>query len=132
MGYSYRDLKAWQKAIDLVLHIYEITKSFPREEMYGLTSQMRRAAVSIASNIAEGKGRSTDRDFVFFLHHSRGSVLELETQLIISAKLGFITAKQLLESEKRTQEEGRILNGLIQSLDSGKAKAIAVASEADD
>ena len=125
MSYSYRDLKAWQKAIDLVVRVYALTSSFPKQETYGLTSQMRRAAVSIASNIAEGKGRSSDRDFVLFLTHARGSVLELETQLIISAKLNLITPRQLQDSELSTQEVGRILNGLIQSLESGKAKAVA-------
>ncbi|HSE48839.1 MAG TPA: four helix bundle protein [Terriglobales bacterium] len=125
MSYSYRDLKAWQKAIELVVHIYELTGPFPKHELYGLTSQMRRAAVSIASNVAEGKGRSSDRDFVHFLTHSRGSVLELETQLIISARLNLISPKQLQEAEKKAQEVGRILNGLIQSLETGKAKALA-------
>jgi four helix bundle protein len=128
MSYSYRDLKAWQKAIELVVHIYDLTAAFPKHELYGLTSQMRRAAVSIVSNIAEGKGRSSDRDFVLFLTHSRGSVLELETQLIVSARLNLITGRQLQDAEKRTQEVGRILNGLIQSLESGKAKAIAAAT----
>jgi four helix bundle protein len=79
MSGSYRDIKAWQKAIELVVEICSCTRNFPREEIYGLANQLRRAAVSVASNIAEGKGRRTDKEFLLFLHHSRGSVFEVET-----------------------------------------------------
>ena len=79
MNGSYRDIKVWQKAIELVVDIYFCTRSFPREEVYGLAGQLRRAAVSVPSNIAEGKGRRTDKEFLLFLHHARGSVFELET-----------------------------------------------------
>ncbi len=82
MRNSYRDLRTWQQAVDLAIDVYRLTKSFPREEVYGLTIQLRRAAVSVASNIAEGKGRSSDREFVQFLHHARGSLLEVETQIL--------------------------------------------------
>jgi four helix bundle protein len=88
MSGSYRDIKAWQKAIELVVEIYSCTRNFPREEIYGLANQLRRAAVSVASNIAEGKGRRTDKEFLLFLPHARGSVFELETQLTIAGRLG--------------------------------------------
>jgi four helix bundle protein len=80
--------------MDLVVIVYQETKEFPREELYGLTSQMRRAAVSIPSNIAEGKGRSTDRDRALFFCHARGSLLELETQILISRRLAYLTSQR--------------------------------------
>ncbi len=88
MADSYRDLIAWQKAIRLALEVYRLTRAFPRDELYGLTSQMRRAAVSIASNVAEGKGRFSCKEFAQFLYRARGSLLELETQLFIASELG--------------------------------------------
>jgi four helix bundle protein len=90
MSASYRELRVWQNAMGLVVQVYEQTRAFPKEEMYGLTSQMRRAAVSIPSNIAEGKGRSTDRDRSLFLCHARGSLLELETQVSIAERLAYL------------------------------------------
>jgi four helix bundle protein len=83
---SYKDLKAWKLSMELALEIYHQTEGFPREERYGLTSQLRRAAVSVSSNIAEGKGRSSDKELVLYLHHARGSLLEIETQLLNCAK----------------------------------------------
>ena len=87
---SYRDLIVWQKAIDLVAEIYKATDTFPDREKYALSSQMRRAAVSIPSNIAEGRSRSTRKDFINFLHTALGSGTELETQLIIGKRLGYL------------------------------------------
>ncbi len=87
--YGYKKLIVWQKSIDLVVAIYALTKEFPKEELFGLTSQMRRASVSVPSNIAEGSGRHTKRDFHHFLSIAYGSVMELETQLIIAKKLLF-------------------------------------------
>ena len=116
MTTTYRDLVVWQKSIDLVLDVYRSTDSFPKHELYGLTSQMRRAAVSIASNIAEGEGRRTDPEFVQFLGNARGSLMELETQIIIAGKLHFVESgadERLLE---RCAEVGRLINGLIASL----------------
>ena len=83
MADAYRDLIAWRKATALALEIYRATQNFPKDELYGLTSQMRRAAVSVASNIAEGKGRNSRKEFAQFLYRARGSLLELETQLFI-------------------------------------------------
>jgi len=113
MSGDYRNLIAWQKAKRLALDVYRCTRKFPRDEIYGLTSQMRRAAVSVPSNIAEGKGRHSHKDLVHFLYQARGSLLELETQISIARDLEYIDqpAFEILESE--TEEVGRILNGLI-------------------
>ena len=90
MGGTYQDLRAWQEAVDLVTKIYRVTASFPREETYGLSAQMRRAAVSVPSSIAEGKGRASDKDLCRFLANARGSLAELETQLVIARELKFL------------------------------------------
>src|ERR1700674_2377427 len=90
MSGSYRDLRVWQNAMKLVISVYQQTRGFPNEERYGLTSQMRRAAVSIPSNIAEGKGRSTDRNRALFFCHARGSLVELETQILIGQRLTYM------------------------------------------
>ena len=112
----YKQLIAWQKAIALVGEIYSVTRSFPRDEIYGLTSQLRRAAVSVPSNIAEGQGRATRGEFVQFLGHARGSLCEVETQVIIAASLHYLEpdSRDLLSDS--IAEVGRILNGLIASL----------------
>lgn len=113
---SFKDLIAWQKAMDLVVEVYRATESFPQREMYGLSNQMRRAAVSIPSNIAEGQGRSTTKDFCHFLCHSIGSVQELETQLLISRRQGFMDNKTQIACQDLIAEVGRILHGLLTSL----------------
>jgi four helix bundle protein len=110
---NYRNLIAWQKAKALALDVYICTCEFPRAETYGLTSQMRRAAISVPSNIAEGKGRYSPRELVQFLYHARGSLLELETQLEIAHDLGYIEQFTFKRIEAQTRELGRILNGLI-------------------
>src|SRR6476661_1308125 len=92
---SYKDLLIWQKGIKLVFLVYELTKNFPQDEVYALTSQIKRASVSVPSNIAEGFGRRTDKSFNHFLNISRGSLNELETQLIISKELGFMVDENL-------------------------------------
>ena len=116
MTASYRDLRVWQQAMELVVTIYAETQVFPTEERYGLTSQMRRAAVSIPSNIAEGKGRSTDRDRALFFCHARGSLLELETQIQIAERLSYTTPERAMPLAKQCAEVGRMLNSLIQSI----------------
>ena len=113
---SYRDLRVWQKTMELVVGIYQNTQRFPREEMYGLIAQMRRAAVSVPSNIAEGKGRSTDRDRNLFFCHARGSLLELETQLLIATELGYLSSANSEKVMSLCGEAGRMLNALISSL----------------
>ena len=103
MGESYKDLIAWRKAILFVTKIYEATRAFPREELYGLTSQLRRAAVSVPSNIAEGQARFSRKEFHHFLSLARGSLVEIETQLIIVENLVYLSQKQcqLLLSRSR-------------------------------
>lgn len=114
---SFRDLVVWQQAMEFVVQIYEITKAYPRDEIYCLTNQMRRAANSIPCNIAEGQGRRTRKDFVHFLSIASGSLREVETQITISERLGYIkpeAAKVLLEQSDRI---GRLLKGLSRSLE---------------
>jgi len=116
MGQSYRDLVAWQKAMQLVTDIYRETKTFPLEERYGLTNQLRRAAVSVPSNIAEGQARFSAREFHRFLSIARGSLVEIETQVEIATNLGFLGRVGSSRLHKQTSELGRILNALIASI----------------
>jgi four helix bundle protein len=107
---------AWQKAMELITQIYRVSQNFPSEEMYGIVSQMRRAAISIPSNIAEGQGRLTKGEFIQFLGIARGSLLELETQILVAQNLRFLdepTLKNLLEL---TSEVGRLVNGLLSAV----------------
>jgi four helix bundle protein len=112
----YSELIAWQKSMDLVESVYESTETFPRREMFGMTNQIRRAAVSVPSNIAEGQGRGTTQDFLRFLCIARGSLQELETQLLIANRLRYLTDEGKAELINRTTEISRIINGLIRSL----------------
>ena len=113
---SYEDLIAWQKAIDLVTHIYRATDDFPRREIFALTSQMRRCAVSVPSNIAEGQGRLSTGEFKQFLGHARGSIFELQTQIKIATTLGYLETKKAQELKDGAAEVGRIIQGLLASL----------------
>jgi four helix bundle protein len=115
---DHRDLVAWQKAMNLVTSIYQASRSFPREEAYGLTSQLRRAAVSIPANIAEGQGRRSKPEFRQFLGHARGSLLELDTHLEIALRLEYINHQQHAHLQEQLNEVGRIINGLLRSLTS--------------
>ena len=119
---SYRELIVWQKAVDLVTEVYRMTNGFPRHEIYGLTSQLRRSSVSVPSNIAEGQGRASKGEFVQFLCHARGSLFELETQLYIAGRLGYLNAAEEHDLLGRTTEVARILNGLITSLGASSRK----------
>jgi four helix bundle protein len=116
---SYRQLIAWQKAIELVADVYQATQDMPKNELYGLTSQLRRSAVSIPSNIAEGQGRATRGEFIQFLGHARGSLFELETQIAIAIQLGYISAETEGHLEAKATEVARIINGLMTSLGVG-------------
>ncbi|MGA9567519.1 MAG: four helix bundle protein [Candidatus Korobacteraceae bacterium] len=116
MGTSYQDLVAWQKAMDLVTDVCKVTGAFPKEELYGLTSQLRRVAVSVPSNIAEGQGRKGDGEFRHFLRISLGSLMEVETQIMISERLGYLKPDSAQTLLHETGELGRVLNGLIKSL----------------
>ena len=112
----YRDLVVWQRAVDLVTEIYRRTALFRNQERFGFTSQLRRAAVSIPSNIAEGQGRVTRGEFTQFLGQARGSLMEIETQLIIARNLGYLREAEASGLSERTSEVGRMLNGLAQSI----------------
>ena len=112
MAKSFVDLEVWKKSIDLTTVVYELTADYPRQEIYGLTSQMRRAAISVASNIAEGSARGTMRDFRQFVKMAKGSNAELETQLIISARLGFGDQLMRERTAELSREIGRMLSGL--------------------
>lgn len=113
---SYKDLIVWQKAMVLVKDLYVITKKYPKEEIYGLTSQLRRSAVSVACNIAEGQARNSTGEFKQFLGISKGSLAELETLLLLSKDLNMISAMELEEIIKLTDEVGKLLNGPLNSL----------------
>ena len=113
---SYKDLIAWQKGMELVAMVYDATEAFPSHELFGLVSQLRRAAVSIPSNIAEGKAHYSNRDFVRFLRHARGSLAEIETQLLIAQRRKYFPETTATKLSQRLDELGRILSGLINSL----------------
>src|SRR5581483_6239769 len=116
MGESFKDLIVWQKAVELTAAVYRLTAGFPTCEQFGLTSQMRRAAVSVASNIAEGHGRSTRGEFMQFVGHARGSMCELQTQLLISQMLGFGKSESRTPVEALAIETSRMLNALFKRL----------------
>ncbi len=113
---GYKDLIAWKKGMELVKSIYDATDGFPAHEMYGLVSQLRRAAVSVPSNIAEGKAHYSNRDFVRFLRHARGSLAEIETQILIADQRKYLEGKKTAQFGEQLDELGRILSGLINSL----------------
>jgi four helix bundle protein len=113
---SFKDLIAWQKAMILVKAVYLITNKFPKEEIYGLTSQLRRASVSVVCNIAEGQARNSTGEFKQFLGVSRGSLAETETLLLISKELDLISSTDLKKITKVSDEVGKLLNGLLKSL----------------
>ena len=112
---DHRDLEVWQKAMDLAVHAYDVTSKFPKSEQFGLCSQIRRAAVSVASNLAEGAARRTTKDFMGFAHTARGSLAELETQIFLASRVGMPISIETWRA--RLDELGRLLNGLIRSLE---------------
>jgi four helix bundle protein len=115
MTKNYTDLIVWKKAMDLVTEIYRITRELPKDELFGLTSQLRRAAVLIPSNIAEGQGRLSKGEFRVFLGNARGSLSELEIQILIARNLDFISEIEATRLLEMVKEVGRTLNGLIAS-----------------
>ena len=119
---TYRDLIVWQKAMVLVTEIYKVSKSFPRREDYGLTSQLRRCAVSIPSNIAEGYGRNSRNEYIRFLQIASGSLYELQTQLEIAANLGYLKKDEFELLYESTREVERMLSVLIRRLIEGSGK----------
>lgn len=116
MGESFRQLEVWQLAVEMTLSIYNLTNSFPVSERFGLTNQLRRAAVSVASNIAEGHGRTTRGEYVQFLGYARGSICEVETQLVIARQLGFGPTEALGVSEALCKRVGCMLRVLLKRL----------------
>ena len=113
---SYRDLLVWQRAMDLVVSSYRLAKNLPKEELYGLTSQIRRAATSVPANIAEGQGRRSTGQFLQFLGIANGSLLELETHFLAAEKLGLLKSADLEATFRLTGEVGRMLAGLMRRL----------------
>lgn len=113
---SYRELEVWQRSMDLVVDVYRLTRAFPGDERYGLTSQVRRAAVSVPANIAEGYERTHRGDYLRHLSIARGSLAEVETHLAIATRLKLVQREETLETWNSTQEIGRMLRRLIQSL----------------
>jgi four helix bundle protein len=113
----FRELIAWQKAMDMVVEVYRLSRCFPREEIYGLTNQLRRAAVSVPSNIAEGQGRGIGPSFLNHLRIAKGSLQEVQTQVLIAERLEFIDELEALAFQDLSAEVGRLLGGLIRSLE---------------
>ena len=113
---SYRDLRVWQKAMDLVVASYEVAKQFPQSELYGLVSQIQRAAVSIPVNIAEGHGREHLGDYLHHLSMANGSLMEFETHFLLAGRLGYLNVEPMNQLLDHTAEVGRMLAGLIRSL----------------
>ena len=112
----YKDLVVWQKAIDLTVEVYRLMKKMPKEELYGLTNQLKRAVVSIPSNIAEGSARFSTKDYLRFLFMARGSVAEVETQLFICVQLDYLTQEDIDTALSLLNETGRMLNSMITKL----------------
>lgn len=117
---SYRDLKVWQVAIKLAEECYLATKEFPREEQFGLTNQIRRAATSVAANIAEGQGRQSTKEFLNHLSIARGSLMELETHLLLSQRVGLLKPDLLTRLQAMSDEVSRMLSGLRRALKTRK------------
>ncbi|WP_428940505.1 four helix bundle protein [Fontivita pretiosa] len=116
---NYRDLHAWQKAMDLCEQVYRASREFPQHETYGLRLQMRRAALSVPSNIAEGQGRGSDREWGRFLSIAHGSLRELETQVLLAARLGYLDSTSTEALMLLASEVGRLINGLRRTLGNG-------------
>ena len=113
---SYRDLRVWAEGMDLAVACYELVKSFPREEAYGISSQIRRASVSIPANVAEGRGRESSGEFVHFLRIAQGSLKELETHLILSSRVELTTAEEVRPVLEKCEAIGKMLRALIRSI----------------
>jgi four helix bundle protein len=114
--HDFQDLIVWQRSVDLIAEVYALTRRFPLDERYGMVSQMRRAACSVANNIAEGSGRATTRDLLHFATISRGSVKEIESSILVSRRLEFVTGEQALRAWTLAGETGKLLTRFRQSL----------------
>jgi four helix bundle protein len=129
---SYVDLRVWQQGMELARNVYHATARFPKSELYGLVNQMRRAAVSVPSNIAEGKGHRSNPEFTRFLYHARGSLLELETQVRLSVQLQYLEEERGSELLQLSGSLAQSLNALIHSLEPEASVAHSTASPAND
>jgi four helix bundle protein len=116
MGESFRDLTVWQRSVELALQIYKLTAKFADSERFGLTNQLRRASVSVKSNIAEEYGRSTRGEYIQFLGHARGSIFEVETQIVIAKALEFGPKQTILIAEEFCSEVGKMLGAMMKTL----------------
>ena len=114
---SHRDLIGWQKSVELAVSLYPLTDRFPAAEKFGLVTQLRRAGVSVPSNIAEGFGRGKTDDYLRFLRLARGSLFEIDTQLLIAHRLGYLAEQEYREKLEQVQECGRVLAGLIKGIE---------------
>lgn len=121
MSASFKDLRVWQAAVKFTVDVYKATSSFPKHELYGLTQQVRRAAVSVPSNIAEGKGHRSNREFGNFLLHARGSLLEVQTQIVIAQELQYLADGEARRLLSASDAIGRSLNNLINSMSENAA-----------
>jgi four helix bundle protein len=119
MANSFRDLTVWQRAVQMTVAIYKLTEQFPKAEVFGLSSQLRRSAVSVASNIAEGYGRATRGEYVHFLGMARGSNCELQTQLVIASELDFGDKELWQTAEKFSHEVGKMITAIMKSCKTG-------------
>ena len=115
--HSYKDLEVWKRSMDLVVDVYALTKKFPKDELYTLTSQIRIAAISIPSNIAEGRSKRSTRDFMRFVNISYGSMAELETQMMLGERLGYLASTEVAPLFEEISNIGRMLNGLLAGLE---------------
>jgi four helix bundle protein len=113
---NHKDLILWQKSMNLAVRVYNLSHRLPRNETFGLVSQIRRAGSSIPSNIAEGSARKSTREFVHFLHIARGSMAELETHLMLAQRIGYLTADEVAETQTAMDEVGRILDSVLSGL----------------
>jgi four helix bundle protein len=113
---THENLEVWKKAVDLVVEIYKLTESFPKDERFGLPSQIRRASVSIPSNIAEGAARTSEKEFLYFLSNAQGSSSEVSTQLLIGNRLGYVSDEAYKSHRSKLDEIGRMISGLCNHL----------------
>jgi len=116
MSSTCADLEVWRAAMDFIVRVYQLSKKFPKEEIYSLTSHIRRAAPSVPSNIAEGKGRFSDRELTHFLSNARGSLFEIETQVRLAQRLGYVSQEESGQLLRDAARVGQMINGLIRSV----------------
>jgi four helix bundle protein len=119
---SYRDLRVWKEAMELAVHSYELTRGFPRDEAFGMTAQIRRAASSVPANIAEGYGRNTAGQYVQFLRHAQGSLKELETHLLLASRVGLAGENEIQPLMDRADGVGRMLRSLAKSIQESEGR----------